>query len=82
MKLEKEPLIVNRLRDQRLNRNVSPSLRIAATTHNRSLLRWLRAVEAIAWQDAGTLDQIPSGFDPQNGEGRFDLLGVTNAEKQ
>jgi len=31
---------------------VAPSLRLRATTTNRSLLRWLRAAELAAWQDA------------------------------
>jgi len=58
MKQEKEALIVNHLGRRGLNPNISPSLRIAATTHNRSLLRWLRAVESIDWQDADP----PAGF--------------------
>ena len=30
---------------------VAPSLRLRATTANRSLLRWLRAAESAAWQE-------------------------------
>jgi hypothetical protein len=36
----------------RRHRLVSPSLRLRANAANRSLLRWLRAVELSAWQDA------------------------------
>lgn len=38
----------------RSNQTVAPSLRLAATRRNRALLRWLRAAELSAWQDADT----------------------------
>jgi hypothetical protein len=38
----------------RTGQTVAPSLRLAATARNRALLRWLRAAELTAWQDADT----------------------------
>lgn len=42
------------LRRPRANYNIAPSLRLAVTAKNRALLRWLRAAELSAWQDAET----------------------------
>jgi hypothetical protein len=39
---------------------IAPSLQIAATAQNRSLLRWLRAMELSAWQDADARSQAAS----------------------
>jgi len=46
MKPEIKVLVTNRRRRRRLNRKIAPSLRLAATIHNRSLLRWWRAGES------------------------------------
>ena len=55
----------------RSNQAVAPSLRLAATRRNRALLRWLRAAELSAWQDADTRRPVgsrrnptPSGLQP------------------
>ena len=40
------------LRRPRTNCNIAPSLRLAVTAKNRALLRWLRAAELSAWQEA------------------------------
>ena len=42
------------LRRPRENYSIAPSLRLAVTAKNRALLRWLRAAELSAWQDAET----------------------------
>ena len=42
------------LRCPRSNVNPAPSLRVPVTVGNRELLRWLRAAELSAWQDAET----------------------------
>ena len=50
---ENEVSVASRLSRRRMNQDVAPSLRIAASIHNRALLRWMRAVESFAWRDAG-----------------------------
>ena len=47
-----------------LNRTVAPSLRLAATRRNRALLRWLRATELSAWQDADRPRPVASQWSP------------------
>jgi hypothetical protein len=52
MNSKNESWLIQNARLRRLNRNISPSLRLVALAHNRALLRWLRSVELLAWQDA------------------------------
>jgi hypothetical protein len=47
-------------RRPRTNYNIAPSLRLAVTAKNRALLRWLRAAELSAWQEAGTSRSVPA----------------------
>ena len=49
---------------RRVDQIVAPSLRLAATRRNRALLRWLRAVELCAWQDADTRNPVASRRTP------------------
>jgi hypothetical protein len=44
---------------------VSPSLRLRATAANRSLLRWMRAVELEAWQDSNEAPRRALNFLPK-----------------
>ncbi len=44
------------LQTRRAYTGPAPSLRIAATRKNRSLLRWMRAAEMSAWQEASPRD--------------------------
>jgi hypothetical protein len=46
--------------DPRTVRPVAPPLRIAAPAGNRPLLRWLRAAEPSAWQEADTRHPVAS----------------------
>jgi hypothetical protein len=48
------------LRRPRANHNIAPSLRLAVTAKNRALLRWLRAAELSAWQEAETRRPVSS----------------------
>jgi len=82
MKPENEALAVTRLRHRRLNRNISLSLRIAAIAHDRSLLRWLRAAESFARQDADALRQPQSGLATTRIEGPFNPLETADCEKR
>ena len=80
MKPEIEVLVTNRLRRQRLIRKIAPSLRIAATIHNRSLLRWLRAVESLAWQDADMPRRLRSRVASKKNRVRSNLLKTADCE--
>jgi len=66
MKPDIDVLVANRLRHRRLNRKIAPPLRIAATIHNRSLLRWLRAVESSARPDADLPRRLQSRVSSRN----------------
>ena len=52
------------LRRSRTNYNIAPSLRLAVTAKNRALLRWLRAAEWSAWQDAETGHSVATRLVP------------------
>ena len=52
MKTNMEMPLLELLRPRRASAGPAPSLRIAATRKNRSLLRWMRAAELSAWQNA------------------------------
>ena len=80
MKPEIEVLVTNRLRRQRLIRKIAPSLRIAATIHNRSLLRWLRAVKSLAWQDADIPRRLRSRVASKKNRVRSNLLKTADCE--
>jgi len=67
MKPDIDVLVVIRLRRRRrLNRSIAPRLRIAATIHNRSLQRWLRAAEPLAWPDADLPRRLQSRVSSKN----------------
>jgi len=66
MKPGLEFMVANRLRQRRLHRNVPASLRITSAIHNRTMQRWLRAVEAYTWRDADAADGIPSRLAAKN----------------
>jgi hypothetical protein len=44
---------------------VSPSLRLRATAANRSMLRWMRAVELTAWNDSNLSTRRALTYFPQ-----------------
>lgn len=52
MKLNTKDLATKPLRRVRSNVNPARSLRVPVTVGNRELLRWLRAAELSAWQEA------------------------------